>query len=70
MLLMFGGTTHAKSRERVPERVHQKLASYADVYVNDAFGTAHTRHALALIAEHFSAENKLFGYLLQNEITA
>ncbi len=49
----------------------KKLASYADVYVNDAFGTAHRTHAsTALIADHFDEENKLFGYLLQNEITA
>ncbi len=49
----------------------KKLASYADVYVNDAFGTAHRAHAsTALIADHFDAEDKLFGYLLQNEITA
>ncbi len=47
------------------------LASYADVYVNDAFGTAHRAHAsTALIADHFDAEHKLFGYLLQNEINA
>lgn len=49
----------------------KKLASYADVYVNDAFGTAHRAHAsTALIADHFDADDKLFGYLLQNEITA
>ena len=49
----------------------KKLASYADVYVNDAFGTAHRAHAsTALIADHFDAEHKLFGYLLQNEINA
>ena len=47
------------------------MASYADVYVNDAFGTAHRAHAsTALIADHFDAEHKLFGYLLQNEINA
>ena len=49
----------------------KKLASYADVYVNDAFGTAHRAHAsTALIADYFDADSKLFGYLLQNEITA
>ncbi len=49
----------------------KKLASYASVYVNDAFGTAHRAHAsTALIADHFNSDNKLFGYLLQNEITA
>jgi len=49
----------------------KKLASYADVYVNDAFGTAHRAHAsTALIADYFDEGHKLFGYLLQNEIIA
>lgn len=49
----------------------EKLATLADVYVNDAFGTAHRAHAsTALIAEHFDADNKLFGYLMQKEINA
>ncbi len=47
------------------------LASYASVYVNDAFGTAHRAHAsTALIADYFDAEHKLFGYLMQKEIDA
>ena len=49
----------------------KKLASYADVYVNDAFGTAHRAHAsTALIADYFDAEHKLFGYLLDKEVTS
>lgn len=47
------------------------LASYADVYVNDAFGTAHRAHAsTALIADYFDAEHKMFGFLMQKEIDA
>jgi len=47
------------------------LASYATVYVNDAFGTAHRAHAsTALIADYFDADHKLFGYLMENEIVA
>lgn len=47
------------------------LASYADVYVNDAFGTAHRAHAsTALIADYFDAAHKMFGYLMQKEIDA
>ncbi|QIK53300.1 phosphoglycerate kinase [Dysgonomonas sp. HDW5B] len=47
------------------------LASYADVYVNDAFGTAHRAHAsTALIADYFDAEYKMFGFLMQKEIDA
>ncbi len=48
-----------------------KLAALADCYVNDAFGTAHRAHAsTALIAEHFSAENKMFGFLMGKEVNA
>ena len=47
------------------------LASYADCYVNDAFGTAHRAHAsTALIADHFDKENKMFGMLMEKEVTA
>jgi len=46
------------------------LASYADCYVNDAFGTAHRAHAsTALIANHFPG-NSMFGYLIENELKA
>ena len=49
----------------------KKLATLAGVYVNDAFGTAHRAHAsTALIAEHFDADHKLFGFLMQKEINA
>ena len=49
----------------------KKLASYADCYVNDAFGTAHRAHAsTALIAEYFDADNKMFGYLMEKEVKA
>lgn len=47
------------------------LASYADVYVNDAFGTAHRRHAsTAVIADYFDADNKMLGYLMEKEVQA
>ena len=47
------------------------LASYADCYVNDAFGTAHRAHAsTALIADYFDADHKMFGYLMDKEVTA
>ena len=46
-----------------------KLASLADVYVNDAFGTAHRAHASTAIIADFFPEEKLFGYIMANEIT-
>ena len=49
----------------------KKLASYADCYVNDAFGTAHRAHAsTALIAKYFDKDNKMFGYLMEKEVKA
>ncbi|MGN1354415.1 MAG: phosphoglycerate kinase [Alloprevotella sp.] len=47
------------------------LASYADIYVNDAFGTAHRRHAsTAVIADSFDADHKMLGYLMEKEVNA
>ena len=47
------------------------LASYADCYVNDAFGTAHRRHAsTAVIADYFDDDNKMLGLLMEKEVTA
>lgn len=49
----------------------QKLASYADVYVNDAFGTAHRKHAsTAVIADFFTPDAKMLGFLMEKEVTA
>ncbi len=49
----------------------QTLASYADCYVNDAFGTAHRKHAsTAVIADYFDADNKMLGYLMEKEVQA
>jgi phosphoglycerate kinase len=49
----------------------KKLASYADAYVNDAFGTAHRAHAsTALMAEYFDENSKMFGYLMEKEVIA
>ena len=48
----------------------KKLASYADCYINDAFGTAHRAHAsTALIADYFP-QYKMFGYVMENELKA
>ena len=47
------------------------LASYADCYVMDAFGTAHRNHAsTAVIADYFDADNKMLGFLMEKEVAA
>lgn len=47
------------------------LASYADCYVMDAFGTAHRKHAsTAVIADYLDADNKMLGYLMEKEVEA
>lgn len=47
------------------------LASYADVYVNDAFGTAHRKHAsTAVVADYFDKDNKMVGLLMEKELKA
>ena len=47
------------------------LASYANVYVNDAFGTAHRKHAsTAVIADYFKPQDKMLGFLMDKEVAA
>ena len=47
------------------------LASYADYYINDAFGTAHRAHAsTALIADYFDSDHKMYGFLMRQEVEA
>ena len=48
----------------------KKLASHGDVYINDAFGTAHRAHASTAVIANYFPNDKLFGWLLQNEIEA
>ena len=49
----------------------KKLASYADCYVMDAFGTAHRKHAsTAVIDEYFDKDHKMLGYLMEKEVKA
>ena len=54
-----------------PKNFAKTLAGYADVYVNDAFGTAHRKHAsTAVIADYFDADSKMLGYLMEKEVKA
>lgn len=66
------GYDEAKKAMKASQKEFAKtLASYADCYVNDAFGTAHRKHAsTAVIADYFDTENKMLGYLMQKEVTA
>ncbi len=60
-----------KAVKESQKKFTETLASYADVYVNDAFGTAHRAHAsTALMAAYFDADHKLFGYLMEKEVKA
>ncbi len=60
-----------KEMKELQKEFAKKLASYADVYVNDAFGTAHRRHAsTAVVADYFDADHKMLGYLMEKEVNA
>jgi phosphoglycerate kinase len=62
----------AKKAMKASQKEFSKtLASYADAYVNDAFGTAHRKHAsTAVIADYFDADHKMLGYLMEKEVKA
>ena len=60
-----------KAMKESQKEFSKTLASYADCYINDAFGTAHRRHAsTAVIADYFNADNKMLGYLMEKEVQA
>ena len=60
----------AEMKER-QKKFAAKLASYADVYVMDAFGTAHRKHAsTAVIADSFDKDHKMLGFLMEKEVKA
>ncbi len=62
----------AKAELKEKQKTFAKtLASYADVYVNDAFGTAHREHGTtAVIANNFDADSKMFGFLIDAELSS
>lgn len=70
-VLLLENLRFHQQEEKGDKEFAEKLASLGDVYVNDAFGTAHRAHAsTAIVADSFSKENKMFGLLLEGEITA
>lgn len=62
----------AKAELKVKQKeLARKMAGYADVYVNDAFGTAHRAHGTtAVIADYFAEDKRMFGYLINSELAA
>ena len=60
-----------KAMKESQKKFAETLASYADIYINDAFGTAHRKHAsTAVIADSFDADHKMLGYLMEKEVLA
>ena len=60
-----------KAMKKSQKAFAKTLASYADIYINDAFGTAHRKHAsTAVIADYFDADHKMLGYLMEKEVQA
>lgn len=69
-LLMLENLRYHSEEEKGDEHFAELLSKLGDIYVNDAFGTAHRAHASTTIIAKFFPGNKCFGYLLANEIKA
>ena len=70
-VLLLENLRFYKEEEKGDEAFAQKLSELGDVYINDAFGTAHRAHAsTAVIAKFFSHENKMFGLLMEGEVSS
>ena len=70
-VLLLENLRFYKQEEKGDEAFAEKLSKLGDVYVNDAFGTAHRAHAsTAVIAKFFAPENKLFGLVMEGEVNS
>lgn len=70
-VLLLENLRFYKEEEKGNEEFAEKLSKLGDVYINDAFGTAHRAHAsTAVIAKFFSKENKMFGLLMEGEVSS
>ncbi|MBD0295910.1 MAG: phosphoglycerate kinase [Flavisolibacter sp.] len=70
-VLLLENLRFYKQEEKGDEAFAEKLARLGDVYVNDAFGTAHRAHAsTAVIAKFFAPENRMFGLLMEGEVSS
>lgn len=67
-VLLLENLRFYKQEEKGDEEFAAKLATLGDVYVNDAFGTAHRAHASTAIIARFFPENKMFGYIMEEEV--
>lgn len=67
-VLLLENLRFYKEETKGDETFASKLASLGDVYVNDAFGTAHRAHASTTIIARFFPNDKLFGYIMENEV--
>ena len=68
-VLLLENLRFYKEEEKGDISFAEKLSKLGDVYVNDAFGTAHRAHAsTAIIAQFFSKENRTFGFLMEGEV--
>jgi phosphoglycerate kinase len=68
-VLLLENLRFYKEEEKGDEAFAEKLSKLGDVYVNDAFGTAHRAHAsTAVIAKYFAADKKMFGLLMESEV--
>lgn len=67
-VLLLENLRFYKEEEKGDVAFAQKLSTYGDVYVNDAFGTAHRAHASTAIIAQFFPEAKCFGYVMANEV--
>jgi phosphoglycerate kinase len=68
-VLLLENLRFYKEETKGDEAFSKKLAALADVYVNDAFGTAHRAHASTTIVANFASQ-KMFGYLMERELTS
>ncbi len=70
-VLLLENLRFYKQEEKGDAAFAEKLSQLGDVYVNDAFGTAHRAHAsTAVIAQYFDADHKMFGLLMEGEVTS
>jgi len=69
-VLLLENLRYYNEEEKGDEGFAEKLSKLGDIYVNDAFGTAHRAHASTTIVAKFFPEAKCFGYLLAKEIDA